>query len=368
MFLRQGRCTFVLQTDAIVTLFRVSVNAQESMNESFLFNCIMIKDIRNIAVFTSGGDAPGMNACVRAVVRTGLFNGFKVYGIRRGYSGMVAGDIFEMDSHSVSNILQRGGTILKTARSQEFRTPEGRKLAYEQLRKYEIDAVVAIGGDGTFTGADVFMKEYPDIRMIGCPGTIDNDLSGTDFTIGFDTAINTVIDAVDKIRDTAASHDRLFFVEVMGRDSGMIALASGIGVGAEAILIPETKTYVDQLIVSLERGWMHNKTSCIILVAEGDESGGAYQLAKMVQERFQYYETKVSILGHMQRGGKPTAADRMLASRLGYEAVEALARGRKGIMIGEVHGQVAYTPFSQAIKDEGKVNFNLVKMAEILSM
>lgn len=327
----------------------------------------MIQDIRNIAVFTSGGDAPGMNACIRAVVRTAIFNGFKVFGIRRGYSGMVSGDIFEMHSHSVSNIIQRGGTILKTARCVEFKTPEGRRKAYEQLKKHQIDALVAIGGDGTFTGADIFMKEYPDIRIVGCPGTIDNDLCGTDFTIGYDTAINTVVDAVDKIRDTAASHDRLFFVEVMGRDSGMIALASGIGVGAEAILIPETKTYVDQLIHSLERGWMHNKTSCIIIVAEGDESGGAYHMAQLVRERFSYYESKVSILGHIQRGGKPTAADRVLASRLGYEAVEALARGRKGVMVGEIHGEVVFTPFSQAIKDEGKMNFNLVRMAEILS-
>jgi len=328
----------------------------------------MIKNIKNLAVFTSGGDAPGMNACIRAVVRTGLYNGLNVFGINRGYNGMVHGDIVPLYSQSVSNIIQRGGTILKTARSKEFLTYEGRKKAYENLKRHKIDAIVAIGGDGTFTGANIFIEEFPDIQVVGCPGTIDNDLSGTDFTIGFDTAVNTVIDAVDKIRDTAASHDRLFFVEVMGRDSGMIALASGIGTGAEAIMIPETKTYLDQLIISLERGWLHNKSSCIIIVAEGDEGGGAYKIARAVQKRFSHYETKVSVLGHMQRGGKPTAADRLLASRLGFEAVEAICRGRTGIMIGEVHGTVQYTPFEQAIKDEGKLNIDLVRMAEILSL
>lgn len=328
----------------------------------------MIRDIKNIAVFTSGGDAPGMNACVRAVVRTGIFNGFKVFGILRGYNGMIAGNFTPMTSSSVSNIIQRGGTILKSARSEEFRTAEGRKKAYENLKANEIDAVVAIGGDGTFTGAKIFMEEYPDIAIVGVPGTIDNDLAGTDFTIGYDTAINTVIDSVDKIRDTADSHDRLFFVEVMGRDSGMIALAAGIGSGAEAILIPESKTYIDELIHSLEKGWLRNKTSCIILVAEGDDGGGAYKIAQQVKEKFTQYETKVTVLGHIQRGGKPTASDRLLASRLGYEAVEAVSKGKKGIMIGEVNKQVIYTPFSQAIKDDGKIDFSLLRIAEILSM
>jgi len=327
-----------------------------------------MKNIQQIAVFTSGGDAPGMNACIRAVVRTGLFNGLKVWGIRRGYQGLIENDLIPMDSSSVSNIIQRGGTILKTARSKDFMTAEGRKKAYENLKSRGIHALVAIGGDGTFTGARVFMNEFPDIAIIGLPGTIDNDLTGTDFTIGFDTAINTVIDAVDKIRDTAASHDRLFFIEVMGRDSGMIALYSGIGVGAEAILIPETKTYVDQLIQQLERGWLRKKSSCIIIVAEGDDTGGAQAVADAVKQRFSHYDTRVTILGHIQRGGSPTCNDRVLGTRLGYEAVEALVRGKSGVMVGIVNGEVAFTPFEKAIRDEGKMNMHLIRMAEILAM
>lgn len=328
----------------------------------------MIRDLRNIAVFTSGGDAPGMNACIRAVVRTALFNGLGVYGITRGYTGMINGDITPMYSSSVSNIIQRGGTILKSARSKEFMTSEGREKAYRQLKALGIDAIVAIGGDGTFTGAKIFNEEYPDLQVVGVPGTIDNDLAGTDFTLGYDTAVNTVIDAVDKIRDTADSHDRLFFVEVMGRDSGMIALSSGISSGAEAILIPESKTYIDQLIVNLEKGWLRNKSSCIIIVAEGDEAGGAYEVARKVRERFNQYETKVTVLGHIQRGGKPSGADRVLASRLGYEAVEALARGKSGIMVGVVNGNMVHTPFEQAIRDDSKIDKSLLKIAEILSL
>lgn len=328
----------------------------------------MIRDLRNIAVFTSGGDAPGMNACIRAVVRTALFNGLGVYGITRGYTGMINGDITPMYSSSVSNIIQRGGTILKSARSKEFMTSEGREKAYRQLKAFGIDAIVAIGGDGTFTGAKIFNEEYPDLQVVGVPGTIDNDLAGTDFTLGYDTAVNTVIDAVDKIRDTADSHDRLFFVEVMGRDSGMIALSSGISSGAEAILIPESKTYIDQLIVNLEKGWLRNKSSCIIIVAEGDEAGGAYEVARKVRERFNQYETKVTVLGHIQRGGKPSGADRVLASRLGYEAVEALARGKSGIMVGVVNGNMVHTPFEQAIRDDSKIDKSLLKIAEILSL
>lgn len=328
----------------------------------------MIRDLRNIAVFTSGGDAPGMNACIRAVVRTALFNGLGVYGITRGYTGMINGDITPMYSSSVSNIIQRGGTILKSARSKEFMTSEGREKAYRQLKAFGIDAIVAIGGDGTFTGAKIFNEEYPDLQLVGVPGTIDNDLAGTDFTLGYDTAVNTVIDAVDKIRDTADSHDRLFFVEVMGRDSGMIALSSGISSGAEAILIPESKTYIDQLIVNLEKGWLRNKSSCIIIVAEGDEAGGAYEVARKVRERFNQYETKVTVLGHIQRGGKPSGADRVLASRLGYEAVEALARGKSGIMVGVVNGNMVHTPFEQAIRDDSKIDKSLLKIAEILSL
>ncbi|MBE2247227.1 MAG: 6-phosphofructokinase [Candidatus Competibacteraceae bacterium] len=327
-----------------------------------------MKDIRKIAVFTSGGDAPGMNAAIRAVVRNGIANGLSVVGIKKGYQGMIDKDFVDLYSTSVSNIIQRGGTILKTARCEEFHDAEGRRKAYEHLVSNHIDAIVAIGGDGTFTGAHIFMQEYPDISIVGIPGTIDNDLVGTDYTIGFDTAVNTVIDAVDKLRDTAASHDRLFFVEVMGRDSGMIALHSGIAVGAEAILIPETVTYVDQLIRQLERGWLRNKSSCIIIVAEGDDTGGATQIAERVKMKFSNYDTRVSVLGHIQRGGNPSANDRLLATRLGYEAVEALAKGKEGVMVGLEHEKIKYTPFALAIKDKAKLNLNLVKIAEILAM
>lgn len=326
-----------------------------------------MKSINNLAVFTSGGDAPGMNACIRAVVRAGIANGCKVYGILHGYTGMITDQFVELDAGKVGNIIQRGGTILKTARSSEFLEKEGRKKAYENLKKYNIDGVVAIGGDGTFTGATVFMSEYPEIRFVGTPGTIDNDLSGTDYTIGYDTAINTVIEAVDKIRDTADAHDRLFFVEVMGRDSGLIALYSGIASGAEAIVIPETPTNMDRLFQKLERGWLRKKSSRIIIVAEGDESGGAMVLAEKVRAKFNF-DARVTILGHIQRGGSPTCNDRVLATRLGYEAVEALMRGRQGVMIGQVNNQIVLTPFYEAIKDDGKVNMQLVKMAEILSM
>lgn len=326
-----------------------------------------MKSINNIAVFCSGGDAPGMNACIRAVVRTGIANGCKVYGIFRGYEGMINDEFVEMNASMVGNIIQRGGTILKTARSEEFRTEAGRKKAYQNLKKRNIDGLVAIGGDGTFTGASIFMKEYPDIHFTGTPGTIDNDLSGTDFTIGYDTAINTVIQAIDKIRDTADAHDRLFFVEVMGRDSGLIALYSGIASGAEAIVIPETPTNIDHLLQKLERGWNRKKTSRIIIVSEGDELGGAMVLADKVKNRFNF-DTRVTILGHIQRGGSPTCNDRVLGTRLGYEAVEALMRGRQGVMAGQVNNQIVLTPFYEAIKDDGKMNMQLVKMAEILSL
>jgi 6-phosphofructokinase 1 len=326
-----------------------------------------MKSINNIAVFTSGGDAPGMNACIRAVVRTAIANGCKVYGIYHGYEGMVNDEFVEMDAGMVGNIIQRGGTILKTSRSESFKTPEGRKKAFENLTKRNIDGVVAIGGDGTFTGASVFTREYPTIHFVGTPGTIDNDLSGTDFTIGYDTALNTVVQAIDKIRDTADAHDRLFFVEVMGRDSGLIALNGGIGSGAEAIVIPETPTNIDRLLQKLEKGWIRKKSSRIIIVAEGDESGGAMVLANKVKEKFNF-DTRVTILGHIQRGGSPSCGDRVLATRLGYEAVEALMKGRQGVMIGQVNGLIALTPFYEAIRDEGKMNMQLVKMAEILSM
>jgi len=323
-------------------------------------------NIKNIGVFTSGGDSPGMNAAIRAVVRTGLYYDLDVTGIYRGYDGMISGDFQLMERKSVANIIQRGGTILKTARSEEFRTVEGRKKAYEQLIKHNVDAIVAIGGDGTFTGANIFYDEYK-VPVIGLPGTIDNDLIGTDFTIGYDTAINTVIDAVDKIRDTAESHDRLFIVEVMGRDSGLIALRSGIGTGAEAILIPETKTDIRALINRLETS-RKDKSSKIIIVAEGDDAGGAFEIAKVVKDKFPGIDTRVSILGHIQRGGAPSCMDRVLASRLGVAAVESLIAGRNREMIGVVNGQIHFTPFSNAIKHNPEVNPELLKIVEILSL
>ena len=322
--------------------------------------------MKKIAVFTSGGDAPGMNACVRAVVRTACYNGIEVMGIIRAYDGMISGDFIEMGAHSVSNIIQKGGTILKSARSEEFRTKEGRAKAAENLKKNGIEGVVAIGGDGTFTGAKIFSEEH-NIPFIGAPGTIDNDLFGTDYTIGYDTALNTVVEAVDKIRDTADAHDRLFFVEVMGRDAGFIALRSGIGVGAEAILIPETETYIDQLVEKLKKGRDNKKTSSIIIVAEGDDAGGAYEVARQVKEKFDYYETKVTVLGHLQRGGSPTAADRVLASQLGKAAVEALLAGKKNKMVGIINRRVWLTPFSKAIKHHQKINKDLLTLAEVLA-
>jgi 6-phosphofructokinase 1 len=279
---------------------------------------------------------------------------------------MISGDFQLMERKSVANIIQRGGTILKTARSEEFRTVEGRKKAYEQLIKHNVDAIVAIGGDGTFTGANIFYDEYK-VPVIGLPGTIDNDLIGTDFTIGYDTAINTVIDAVDKIRDTAESHDRLFIVEVMGRDSGLIALRSGIGTGAEAILIPETKTDIRALINRLETS-RKDKSSKIIIVAEGDDAGGAFEIDKVVKDKFPGIDTRVSILGHIQRGGAPSCMDRVLASRLGVAAVESLIAGRNREMIGVVNGQIHFTPFSNAIKHNPEVNPELLKIVEILSL
>lgn len=324
--------------------------------------------MKKIAVFTSGGDSPGMNACIRAVVRTGIYHGLEVYGIKSGYEGMIDGDIVPLDSSSVSGIIQRGGTILKSARSKRFMTVEGRKQAFDNLQKHGIEGVVAIGGDGTFKGASVLMDEYPDVSFIGLPGTIDNDLVGTDFTIGYDTAINTVVEAVDKLRDTAASHDRLFFVEVMGKDAGFIALRSGVAVGAEAILVPETETHIDKLIAQLEKGWRKNKKSSIIIVSEGDDEGGAYEIAAKVKAKFNQYDTRVTVLGHIQRGGNPSCADRVLASRLGYEAVNALLAGRKGEMVGIVNKDVAFTPFKKAIKHTTELESSLLELAEILSM
>ena len=322
--------------------------------------------IKNIGLYTSGGDAPGMNAAIRAVVRTALFYDIQVTGIIRGYEGMINCDFMPMQRRSVSNIVQRGGTILKTARSERFKTPEGRKIAYDNLKKHNIDALIAIGGDGTFTGAKIFGQEY-DIPVLGLPGTIDNDLGGTDFTIGYDTAINTVVDAVDKIRDTAESHDRLFIVEVMGRDLGLIALRTGIAAGAEAILIPENKNGMAGLFERLEHG-RKDKTSRIIIAAEGDDAGGAFEIGRIITEKFPHYDTRVSILGHIQRGGKPTCMDRVLASRVGVAAVEGLRDGHRGEMVGVIHNEISFTPFDHAIKHTHEIKDNFLKIVEILSL
>ena len=312
--------------------------------------------MKKIGVFTSGGDAPGMNACIRAVVRSALKRGLEVAGIYRGYQGLIEGDIKNMDSHSVSSIINTGGTILRSARSKDFMTIEGRKLAYQNLKSAGIDGIVAIGGDGTFTGADIFMKEFPDINIVGCPGTIDNDLAGTDHTIGFDTAINTAMDAIDKIKDTANAHDRLFFVEVMGRDAGYIAMAAGIATGAEAVLVPEHKTNLDDLVKVLQNAHDRKKNSSIVVVAEGDEAGGAYQIADYVKSKLDIFEIKVSILGHIQRGGSPTCLERVRASRMGVAATDALLEGRSGVMIGIINNEIAYTPFENAIKKAGDIS------------
>ncbi len=322
--------------------------------------------IKNIGLFTSGGDAPGMNAAIRAVVRSAIYYNIGVTGIRRGFEGMINGDMFPMGIKSVSNIIQRGGTILKTARSEKFKTVAGRKAAYGQLVKNNIDALIAIGGDGTFRGAKEFNQEF-DIPIIGLPGTIDNDLCGTDFTIGYDTAINTVINAVDKIRDTAESHNRLFIVEVMGRDSGLIALRTGIAAGAETIMIPEGNTDIQALFDRLENG-RPDKTSKIIMLAENGKVGDAFEVGRLVKERFPNHDTRVSILGHIQRGGSPTCMDRVLASRTGVAAVEALIAGKKNVMVGLVHNQIAFTPFENATKHVTELDPDFLKIVEMLSI
>lgn len=320
--------------------------------------------IKHIGVFTSGGDSPGMNAAIRSITRTALHYNLEVTGIMRGYEGMIAGEFMPLTRKAVTNIIQRGGTILKTARSEAFMTAEGRQQAYDNLKQHNIDALVAVGGEGTFTGANVFTREF-DIPVIGLPGTIDNDLVGTDFTIGYDTAINTVISAVDKIRDTAESHDRLFIVEVMGRDSGLIALRSGIGTGAEGILIPELKTDIDAVFKHLEES-PNDQSSKIIIVAEGDEIGGG-EMTELIKKRFPHFDIRMSTLGHIQRGGRPTCMDRVLASRLGIAAVEALLNGRKNMMVGQVSNNIHYTPFHNAIKHIADADPSLLKMVEILS-
>ena len=324
------------------------------------------KKVTKIGVLTSGGDAPGMNAAVRAVVRTGIFHGLEVFGIMRGYNGMVEDDIFQMDSKSVANIIQRGGTILKTARSMEFFEPEGRQKAYENLKKRGIDGLVIIGGDGSFRGAQRFSNEY-DIPCIGIPGTIDKDIAGSDATIGFDTAVNTAVEAIDKIRDTMDAHDRLFIVEVMGRDAGYIALHSGIATGAENILIPESKTDIEELIHSLTKNEKRQKLVNLIVVAEGDEFGGANELAKVIKERVPQADTRVCILGHIQRGGSPSCQDRLIASHMGYYAVESLIIGRNNVMVGVVNNKIHYTPLDKAVKEKQKIGQEWMKIVKILA-
>jgi len=297
----------------------------------------------------------------------GIFCGLDVFGIYRGYEGMIDGHIEQMFSHSVSNIIQRGGTILKTARSQRFMTYEGRSKAYQNLVDNKIDALVAIGGTGTFTGAAIFDKEF-NFPIIGLPGTIDNDLYGTDATIGYDTAVNTVVQAADKIRDTATSHDRLFFIEVMGRDAGFIALRSGIACGAEFILVPETTTYINNLARLLRHDWRRNKTSGIVIVAEGDEEGGAYEIARKVKEQLPEIDTRVTVLGHIQRGGAPSGFDRVLASTLGTVAVKGLLEGERGVMAGIINRQVVYTPFEKSVKHHKDINHELLEMSRILAL
>lgn len=322
--------------------------------------------LKRIAVFTSGGDAPGMNACIRAVVRTAIFHKLEVVGITRGYDGMIQNEFIPLTTKSVANIIQRGGTILKTARSEEFFKLEGRKKAKANLEKNKIDGVVAIGGDGTFRGALEFSKICP-IPFIGCPGTIDNDLIGTDFTIGYDTAINTVVEAVDKIRDTAESHERLFFVEVMGRDAGLIALRSGIGSGAEAILISEAKTDFNKLIKHLQEG-RKDKHSKIVIVSEQKGSGSILQIAERVKKEIPSYDIRVSVLGHIQRGGNPTCMDRVNSSRIGFSAVEALMNGKKNVMVGIINNKISYTLFENATKHIQELHPDLERMMRILAL
>ncbi|RLD83840.1 MAG: 6-phosphofructokinase [Bacteroidetes bacterium] len=328
----------------------------------------MKKYIRKIAVMTSGGDSPGMNAALRAVVRTAVYYRLECAAIYRGYEGLIEGDIVKMDARSVHHIIQKGGTIIKTARSKEFRTIEGRKKAYENLLAENVDALIVIGGDGSFTGGMVFSREF-DIPVIGIPGTIDNDIFGTDFTIGYDTALNTAVEVIDKIRDTATSHNRLFFVEVMGRHAGFIALNAGIGAGAEEILIPEEDMGLDRLLISLEKSRRSGKTSSIVVVAEGDKTGeNVFELAKYVEDNLPQYEARVSILGHMQRGGAPSCFDRVLASRMGVKAVELLIDGKSNLMVGVQNNQMVPVELEKAIKEHHKMNKEILRIADIMSV
>ncbi|WP_207436150.1 6-phosphofructokinase [Sabulibacter ruber] len=323
--------------------------------------------MKRIGVFTSGGDAPGMNACLRAVVRTATYQGMEVYGIRRGYSGMISGDVFRMQPSSVSNIVHTGGTLLKSARSEEFLTPEGRRKAYGELRKHGIEGLVALGGNGTFQGARIFGEEFG-IPIVGAPCTIDNDLFGTDHTIGFDTAVNTALDAVDRIRDTADSHERVFFVEVMGRDSGFIAVSCAIGGGAEAVITPEEPIPMSYLLDSLNARWQRAKSSSIVIVAEGGIEGGAHGAATRVRDALPHLDTRVTILGHVQRGGAPSAFDRRLASELGFGCVQGLLAGRGGAMLGLLASRQTFTSFGEAVSRRKGLDPYRVKMVGKLSV
>ncbi|MGF1555208.1 6-phosphofructokinase [Paucihalobacter sp.] len=328
----------------------------------------MSKTIKKIGVMTSGGDSPGMNAAIRSVVRACVYHNIECYGIYRGYEGMIEGDFILLNARSVKGIINKGGTILKSARSKDFRTYEGRKKAHEQLTKAGIDALVVIGGDGSFTGAMIFSDEF-DYHVIGIPGTIDNDIFGTTHTLGFDTACNTVVDVIDKIRDTASSHNRLFFVEVMGRDAGHIALNVGVGAGAEEILIPEEDLGLDRLLESLRRSKQSGKSSSIVIVAEGDKIGkSVFELKDYVEAHMTEYEVRVSVLGHMQRGGSPSCFDRVLASRMGVKAVESLLEGKNKYMVGLIKDQMTLTPLEKAIKGQSKIDLELLRVSDILTI
>ncbi|MGL4994079.1 MAG: 6-phosphofructokinase [Bacteroidales bacterium] len=322
--------------------------------------------IKCIGILTSGGDAPGMNAAIRAVTRAAIYNGIEVKAIYRGYKGLITGEIVPFKTQNVSNIIQHGGTILKTARCKEFMTPEGRQIAFDRIQQEGIDALVVIGGDGSLTGARIFAEEH-NFPIVGLPGTIDNDLFGTDSTIGYDTALNTIMEAVDKIRDTANSHDRLFFIEVMGRESGFLALNGAIASGAEAAIIPEMTTETDQLAELIQNGFRKSKNSSIVLVAESELTGGAFGLAERVKKEYPQYDVRVSILGHLQRGGSPTAQDRILASRMGAASIDALLEGQRNVMIGIQDDQIVYVPFNKAIKNEKDINRDLQNTLRILS-
>ena len=327
----------------------------------------MANSIKKIGVLTSGGDAPWMNAAIRSVVRTCAFHQTECVGIYRGYEGMIDGDFKALDARSVNHIINKGGTFLKSARSDRFRTKEGRKEAYDQLLKHAVDALVLIGGDGTFTGGMIFNEEY-NFPVVGIPGTIDNDIVGTNFTLGYDTALNTVVEAIDKIRDTASSHKRLFFVEVMGRDVGHIALNAGVGSGAEEILVPEEDLGLDRLLESLEKSKHTGKSSSIVVVAEGDKTGkNVFELRDYVEENLEGYDVRVSVLGHMQRGGSPSCFDRVLASRMGVKAVETLIEGKNNVMVGTINNKLELYPIDKAVKGHSKIDEELLRVSDIMS-